>query len=232
MNDPIGSEDSRLETPNFWEELQETFETAVGLLHELAEAQGLDASVPEREAVRDEEERLDKRARGHVLAVEADVYAQKVDRWFRGAKDVVRAWGVEASASADFEVRKAEIEADADALQEAVETIADARYRIGVKLLRALRTRMRSESMILSPIPGAAEQAAAEAYVLVEDSIKHWMRIREIIPAEEDVVLELLQVLGRIRDGIEDEFVQAIADSTDIPDVDPDDSRNRMPSDD
>ena len=41
-------------------------------------------------------------------------------------------------------------------------------------------------------MPGAVEKAAAEAYVLIEDSIQHWMRLREIIPSEEDAILRLL----------------------------------------
>ncbi len=229
MNEPIDDgEESRLENPNFWEELQTTFETAIGLLHELAEAQGIAVSVPEGHVVREEEERLDGVARSHPLALEAEEYGRRVDFWFRGAKDVVREWGMKATRTIESEGVQADVEQEADDLQEAIETIADARYRIGVKLLRALRTRMRSDSTILATIPGAAERAAVEAYVLVEDSIKHWMRLREIIPAEEDAILHLLLLLGQLRDGMEAEFVEVIADSTDTPDVDVNEAPNGM----
>lgn len=229
MNEPIDDgEESRLENPNFWEELQTTFETAIGLLHELAEAQGIAVSVPEGHVVREEEERLDGVARSHPLALEAEEYGRRVDFWFRGAKDVVREWGMEATRTIESEGVQADVEQEADDLQEAIETIADARYRIGVKLLRALRTRMRSDSTILATIPGAAERAAVEAYVLVEDSIKHWMRLREIIPAEEDAILHLLLLLGQLRDGMEAEFVEVIADSTDTTDVDVNEAPNGM----
>lgn len=216
MNDPIDENESRLQNPRFWEELQQTFEAAVGLLHDLAESQGLESAVPREEVVRDEEARVDELARLHPLATEAEEYAARVDHWFRGARGAVEAWGAAVTSSADSDRAAADVEAQADDLQDAFETIADARYRIGVKLLRALRTRLRNESDILSTIPGAAEKAAVEAYVLVEDSIKHWMRLREILPAEEDAVLSLLAALGRIRDGVEEEFVDAIGDQTDV----------------
>ncbi len=206
-----------MESPRFWQELQETFETAIDLLHEIAEAQGVDVAVPGTEAVQSEERRLDEASRSHGLVQDATQYAEEVDIWFRRAKDAIREWGLAATQVADEKGLTSEIEAEADDLQEAVESLADARYRISVKLIRALRCRLRGESAILSPMPGAAEKAAAEAYVLIEDSIHHWMRLREIIPMEEDAILHLLVNLGRLRDGMVDEFdgVFTAAESSD-----------------
>jgi len=217
MKEPMdGGDESRLDTPAFWEELQETFETAIGLLHEMAEAQGINVEIPAGDDVREEEERLDTMARNHPLAVEGEEYAQEVDVWFHGAKEAIHKWGLEATRLAESDGSAAEIEREADDLQEAIETIADARYRINVKLLRALRTRLRTTSSVLSTIPGAAEKAAVEAYVLVEDSIRHWMRLREIIPGEEDAILHLLVRLGRLREGMESEFVEVVTESADV----------------
>lgn len=198
---------SRLENPKFWEELQETFETAIDLLQEIADAQGIDAAIPNDDAVRKEEERLDETARSHHLVQRAAEYAEEVDLWFRRAKDAVREWGTAATHVAEENgglTKK--IEEEVDDLQEAIETLAEARYRIGVKLMRAVRNRLREDSTVLSPMTGAAEKAAAEAYVLTEDSIGYWMRLREIIPAEEDAILHLLVSLGRIREGMIEEF--------------------------
>lgn len=195
-----------MENPRFWEELQETFETAIDLLHEIAEAQGVDVAVPGTEDVQNEERRLDEASRNHELVRDATEYAQEVDLWFRRAKDAIREWGVAATQLAEENGLTPEVEAEADDLQDAIESLADARYRISVKLIRALRCRLRGESSILSPMPGAAEKAAAEAYVLIEDSIRHWMRLREIIPIEEDAILHLLVSLGRLRDRMVEEF--------------------------
>lgn len=197
---------SRMENPRFWEELQETFETAIDLLQEIAEAQGIDVAVPGTEAVQDEERRLDDEARSHELVQGAAEYAQSVDVWFRQAKVAIREWGLAATQVAEEKGLTPDVEAEADDLQDAIESLADARYRISVKLIRALRCRLRGESEILSPMPGAAEKAAAEAYILIEDSIRHWMRLREIIPSEEDAILHLLVNLGRLRDGMVREF--------------------------
>lgn len=207
MSEMTGDEHpSRLENPRFWEELQETFETAIDLLQEIAEAQGIDVTVPGNEDVQQEERRLDETARNHKLVIEAGEYAEEVDVWFRSAKDAIREWGIAATQSAEEQGLTPEVEAEADDLQEAIESVADARYRISVKLIRALRSRLRGESSVLSSIPGAAEKAAAEAYVLIEDSIRHWMRLREIIPSEEDAILHMLVHLGHLRDNMDSEF--------------------------
>lgn len=207
---------SRLENPRFWEELQETFETAIDLLQEIADAQGIDVDVPRDDVVQEEEERLDQRARGHELVRAATEYAEDVDLWFRRAKDAVREWGVAATRIAEEEGLTPNVEAEADDLQEAIESLADARYRISVKLTRAVRCRLRSDSVVLSPMPGAAEKAAAEAYLMVEDSIRYWMRLLEIIPSEEDAILHLLVRLGRLRDGMVTEFDGAFTTSPSV----------------
>ncbi len=217
MNKPTGDDHpSRLENPRFWEELQETFETAIDLLHEIAEAQGIDVAVPGDEDVQKEETRLDETSRSHELVRYAMEYAEEVDLWFRGAKEAIREWGISATRDAEEKGLTPNVEAEADDLQEAIESLADARYRISVKLTRAVRCRLREDSAVLSAIPGAAEKAAAEAYVLVEDSIRYWMRLREIIPAEEDAILHLLIRLGRIREGIIAEFEGAFTEGDPI----------------
>ena len=217
MNESMEEDDEgRFGNPVFWEELQETFETAIDLLHEIAAAKGIDVEIPADDEVRVEEERLDKMARSHPLALEGEGYAVEVDQWFRGAKEAIHAWGIEATRSAETNRSADEIEVEADDLQEAIETIADARYRINVKLLRALRGRLRSGSTVLAAMPEAAEKAAVEAYVLVEDSIRHWMRLREIIPGEEDAILGHLVRLGRLREGIASEFEEVVVESADV----------------
>lgn len=205
---------SRLENPKFWEELQETFEAAIDLLQEIADGQGIDTVVPDDDDLRREEARLDETARNHHLVQRAADYAEEVDFWFRRAKDAVREWGMVATREAEESGGlTSEIEEEADDLQEAIESLAEARYRIGVKLTRAVRCRLREVSGVLTPIPGAAEKAAAEAYVLTEDSIGYWMRLREIIPAEEDAILHLLVTLGRLREGMIEEFEGAFTTS-------------------
>ena len=216
MNEPNG-DDHSLSPGNlaFWEELQQTFESAIDLLQEIADAQGIEVAVPEDDAVQSEEARLDEEARSHELVQQAADYGEEVDLWFRRAKNAVREWGIEATRRAEEEGLTCDIEEEADELQEAIESLADARYRIGVKLARAVRCRLREDSPVLAPMSGAAEKAVAEAYVLAEDSIRYWMRLREIIPSEEDAILHLLIQLGRLREGMMVEFDGAFTTASD-----------------
>ena len=207
MNERTGDDfSSRPGNLAFWEELQQTFETAIDLLQEIADAQGIEVAVPGEAAVQSEEARLDAEARNHELVQRAAEYGEEVDVWFRRAKEAVREWGINATRKAEENGLTCEIEKEADDLQEALESLADARYRIGVKLARAVRCRLREDSAVLAPMSGAAEKAVAEAYVLAEDSIRFWMRLREIIPSEEDAILHLLIQLSRLREGMMAEF--------------------------
>lgn len=214
MNDSTSDDySSRPGNLAFWEELQQTFETAIDLLQEIADAKGIEVAVPGDDAVQSEEARLDAEARSHVLVQQAAEYGEEVDVWFRCAKEAVREWGADATRRAEEHGLTCDIEEEADDLQEALESLADARYRIGVKLARAVRCRLREDSRVLAPMSGAAEKAAAEAYVLAEDSIRYWMRLREIIPSEEDAILHLLIRLGRLREGMMSEFDGAFTTS-------------------
>ena len=194
-----------IDDPDFWQELQSTFMTALDLLQEIAEARGIQVAAPSAESVRESEQELDAQARTHPLAVSAEEYANLVNHWFREAKGRIRQWSREAARVAEMDVSTA-LEDDVSALQEAVEEIATHRYQIHVKLARALRSQMRADSPVLASIAENDIAAAAEAYGGVEKSIEMWMRVMEFFPEEEDSVLTILIHLKGLRQGISATF--------------------------
>lgn len=214
MSDP-GGDDARqrqLNDPAFWKDLQETFANALELLQQIAEAQGIDIETPDEGDVQAHERMVDERARDHPLSLSASEYAERVNRWFRRAKGMIHEWGREAARAAGMEAVTPELESNVSAMQEAVQDIADHRYRIHVKILRAMRDRMREGSPVLSPIGGSGDQAAGEALEGIDRSIEMWMRLREFFPEEEDAILNLLVHLKNLRDALVEEFptIQAV----------------------
>lgn len=204
MDDRAGDE-GRLSDPAFWRELQATFENALDLLREIAENHGIEPDSATRPEIIERDQELDEEARAHPLSLSAAEYARRVNRWFRRAKARIHEWGRDAARAAELDAVTPELEADVASMQEAVEEIADQRYRIHVKLMRALRERMRSD-LKLPTSPEASAAAAVEAYAGVRQSIEMWLRMREFFPEEEDAILNLLVLLENLRQAIAGEF--------------------------
>gem|GEM_PF-6802572 len=194
--------------PAFWQDLQETFENALDLLHQLADAQGI--KVPSDEVIREEERQIDERAYDHPLPRSAAEYAERVNRWFRRAKSLIYGWSGEAARAAELDAVTEDLEREVVELQEAVQEIADHRYQIHVKLLRAVRERIRANSPLLVAARDAGESSARDALNGIERSIAMWMRMREVFPEEEDGILNLLVHLENLRDGAVREFPEAV----------------------
>ncbi len=204
MEDAFENRDDRpLDEETFWNDLQATFETAIDLLQEIADAHGIDPSGAESADAEARQRQLDEAVRTHPLSQSAYQYAQRVNRWFRHAQGRIRAWGDAAARAAELNAVSPQLQEDVGAVQEAVEEIAAQRRRIHVKLMRALRA-------VLSP--SASEDPygpAGEAFSGVQTSIDMWLRLREIFPDEEDAILNLLVHLENLRAAIADSFAVA-----------------------
>lgn len=201
MNDQDGG---RLDDPAFWRDLQETFENALTLLREIAESRGVDADTLETKFA-SAEEVTDREAREHPLTRSAAEYAQRVNRWFQRAKGRIQDWGREAAIAADLDAVTPDLQAEVSAMQEAVETIAEQRHRIQVKLMRALREQRRAQD----DLPGGGDggtTAARQACDGVQRSIDMWLRMRNFFPEEEDAILNLLVHLASLRSSIPGQF--------------------------
>ncbi len=207
MNDPFdeGGDGQPLNEEAFWQDLHATFETALDLLREIAEAHGIDPAAANAAEVKERERRLDEAARTHPLSVAASEYAQYVNRWFRQANDRINEWGEEAARAAELSAVSTQLQADVSAVQNAVEEIAAQRHRIHVKLMRALRERLRTGMVPASSMNDPA-LAAGEAYDGVTRSMDMWVRLRDVFPEEEDAILNLLVHLEQLREAIDGAF--------------------------
>ncbi|MEX0746670.1 MAG: hypothetical protein WD275_01635 [Rhodothermales bacterium] len=207
MDEPPNDNGRRsIDDPDFWQNLQSTFMTALDLLQEIAEAKGIDITPPATETIRDSERQLDEQARNHPLALSAEEYARLVNHWFHQAKDRIKRWSRDAARVAELESTTSSVDEDVTSLQQAIEQIATYRYQIHVKLARALRSRMRAELPALASIAEDDTDAAAHALTGIDTSIAMWMRVLEIFPEEEDSILNILIHLNALREGIVVEF--------------------------
>ncbi|MGD9611357.1 MAG: hypothetical protein AB7V22_00460 [Kiritimatiellia bacterium] len=144
----------------------------------------------------------------HPLAQMAMDYMQRTSRWLEDAQ-------LDLQAVADDLVQAARSPAPNDAEDEAleigdmIEVVTWYHTLLPPKISRALDGRLEA----LEPEDGKPEElgeirledangSGRVALLAIERSIAAWVRLREIVPAQEDAILNLLVLLDRLRAGI------------------------------
>lgn len=168
-----------------------------------------DAVVPEPDPdwnMREESRR--KAVQQHPLARMAMDYMQRTSQWLEDAR-------LDLQAVADELVQAARSPAPSDAEDEALEigdliaVVTWYHTLIPPKLCRALDGRLDAlepeavESEELGDIRLDDANGSGRIVLLaIERSIAAWVRLREIVPAQEDAILKMLVALDRLRAGI------------------------------
>lgn len=205
------------ENAEFWEELQETFETTFALLRQMIAESGFDPSsiTPEEEAAMEEKRRrLDEAVEEHALATSSEAYMHQVKQWFENAEGLFAEKGEALTALLRMNVAEAQVEAEAAAITDAVEVIRWYQYFIHVKLRRALSGLLDEEEEIEEDDPERpADQhvSAKLALIAIDRSIGAWGRLLRTFPPRETETLELLVGLDRLRRAVEQSFPKARA---------------------
>ena len=167
---------------------------------------------PEDEAAYDDEQQaIDAAVRSHRLTRLADAYETQADTWLTSSqtdaalKDVAVQWMEQAGRAvgdpADYEDAALELK---DLL-----TVIDWYHTlISTKLRRALRGHIERERQKKArTIPAYASNfsdadgSAKVVLVAIERSMAAWLRLREILPSQEDTVLALLVLLQQLQRG-------------------------------
>lgn len=205
----------------FWNDLAERLREATifGQLAEhvpddehAAEAWGLDDrdDALDREIEADMETR-DRAVQAHPLTRLATDYLLRADQWLKGADADLKALAAEWLTQAGARFDKTDYEEAAREVGEMIEVVAWYHTLIAPKLARAIGN-------LAEPVRGGGEFAriiresrisdangsGKVALIAVERSIAAWLRLRELLPRQEDAILGLLVMLERMRRGIRD----------------------------
>ncbi len=146
--------------------------------------------------------------RQHPLARMAMDYMQAVAQWLEGAQADLKAVADEMVETARRPI-SGDIEAEALEIGEMLEVLTWYHTLIPPKLSRALDSRLEA----MEPDDGEPEElgeirmadangSGRVALLAIERSIAAWVRLRELVPAQEDAILKMLVTLDRLRAGI------------------------------
>ena len=130
--------------------------------------------------------------------------------WMEAAAPAFREKGVELETEARLEV--GDPHGDAAKLTDFIEVIRWYQSFIYVKLCRA--TSSHAEEQIerdaaLGAFPKDSDGTAKVALVAIDRSIAAWAGLREMLPEQDDAILDLLRQLARLRSATETMFPQA-----------------------
>jgi len=94
-------------------------------------------------------------------------------------------------------------------LEEALEVIRWYQYQINIKLMRAIESKKREDSLELNDFPKDSDGSAKVALLGIDRSISSWNELLKYLPEQKERILNLSVHLNRLRKRVESEFPNA-----------------------
>jgi hypothetical protein len=199
----------------FWHKLHQTFRETIEMVQADAKERGIDFDDPTLQTEMAAQDRQERRlaAKNRPLARAAMGYLKATDEWFKSAKSVFHAKGLELDQLARLEV--GDPDGEAAELQGLVEVIRWYQHFIYVKLCRAIESRASEELETdeeMKSFPKDSDGSAKIALIAVDRSIAAWSALRSTLGEDHsDDILDLLVQLAALRRETERLFPQARA---------------------
>jgi hypothetical protein len=210
--DPVARD---MANEKFWHKLHETFRETIEMVQADAKERGIDLDDPTLQTEMAAQDRQERRlaAKNRPLARAAMGYLKATDGWFKSAKSIFHAKGLELDQLARLEV--GDPGGEAAELQGLVEVIRWYQHFIYVKLCRAIESKASEEletDVELKSFPKDSNGSAKIALIAVDRSIAAWSTLRSILgESQSDDVLDLLVQLAALRSETDRLFPQARA---------------------
>jgi hypothetical protein len=202
-----------LANEKFWQGLHETFRETIEWIRADARERGIDLDDPILQAEVATQDRQERRlaAKNRPLARAAMGYLKATDKWFKDAKSVFHAKGLELDQLARLEV--GDPGGEAAELQGLVEVVRWYQHFIYVKLCRAIESKASEELEAdeeMKSFSKDSDGTAKVALIAVDRSIAAWSALRSTLDEDQsDDVLDLLVQLAALRRETERLFPQA-----------------------
>ncbi len=195
------AESAEEDKEEFWRHIQESFDTALGLLEDMADELGIDLETLEIEAdaAPDNKE--------HIISRMAEQYIQMVDDWFDMSEAAIAA--ALDKENAPLKVVRPEETSVGIPFAEALEVIGYYKYFFGVKLKRALMGKDHEAGFDFDDMPKDSDGSAKIALIAMDRSISAWGGAASHLPAHKSRAAEIIARLKQIRDITEREFPEA-----------------------
>jgi len=189
----------------FWEGLSETFQMTLELLEELAEREGIDLDAVDVEEEAEQEALNDEFAKTHKCCRMGMAYAEMVNEWFNAAQEP----SDKEEDSIEIEIQDADPFGKHASCGEALEVIRWYQYQIYVKLMRAVRGRLREQEELFDEFAKDSDGSAKVALIGIDRSIGAWGELRTCLFEHEAKILDILMHLEGLRRNVEETFPAA-----------------------
>ena len=179
---------------------------ANAFLHEEEEQQEMDEYLRKEEALR-------QQINQHPLSRMAMEYMKRVESWLKAADADLKALAQEWMEAAKTRDQDCDYEELARSVGDMLEVITWYHTFLPPKINRALRSlsemKTRGGGILADSSQYDANGSGKVVLVAVERSISAWLFLREHLPRQEDTLLSMLVLLGRIRNGLHEELPNA-----------------------
>lgn len=208
QQDSSDPETRDINNEKFWNQISNSFQLAMEMLHDFAEEEGIDLENIDSQAIEAAKQKVREKAEDHPAAQQAKKYGRKVNQWFE-------------EASGDFEdieeamltklklgLPEDDIKQEAERLGKLTEIIRWYQHQIYVKIMRALQARYDSFDESDS-IQNDANGSAKVALMGIERSMSAWVKLLNHFPNFEEAVFSLLVLLEQTKRSLLDTFPKA-----------------------
>ncbi len=217
MNFAIGEEQTDdpeardINSEAFWEQLGETLEATMEMLQEAVAREDVDWEDIALDASPEEAERKDEIAKDRPCARAAKKYSEMVESLFEKIPGSLKAKSKELLQSVEMDLPGATPEDDSEDIKDAMEVVSWYTHFIWVKLMRGIRGEMDDRPAILDDFPKDSDGSVKVALIAVDRSLAAWGRLYNHFPELEDLILDALLHLDRLRKNAERDFPEARA---------------------
>lgn len=196
-----------------WDEVVESLQETLDLLHYIAEQEGIDLDAIDSENDMAERDRLKREAREHPLTVAAETYIGLVNDWFADREGKSQKVTSELDLLASLGQPDAGWEDRTEDLIDAFRIIHWYQFFIGAKVQRALHSRSTEalEPELWEEFPRDSDGSAKIALIAIDRSIGAWGKLLQAFPQRRLATVKLLAHLARLRADLEQEFPNAWA---------------------
>lgn len=157
----------------------------------------------------EQEDARQQAVRKHPLHVEAFAYMERASAWLKAADADLKALAHDLVEAAGNRFHDGDYEEQARQIGDLIEVVAWYHTLIPPKLGRALNGLLERDEadgpaaeILAESRQSDANGSGKVALMGIERSIGAWLRLREILPAQEDAILDMLAMLSRMQRGI------------------------------
>ena len=199
----------------FWQKLAETLQGALSMLKEMAEEAGIDLESIDSEEDGKFEKHIDDKTVIPIISHASKTYIKMVVNWFDSNEYFLEDMIYEQSNKSNLKLVLPKPISDPIenevTLEEALEVIRWYQYQINIKLMRAIESKKREDSLELNDFPKDSDGSAKVALLGIDRSISSWSELLKYLPEQKERILNLSIHLNRLRKRVESEFPNARA---------------------